>query len=145
MKLLQMVLLSLVFASSLTSSLSYADSKHASLYSELGERSGISQLMETFILNIAEDERIIHHFANVDIARFHTMLTDHICELAGGPCVYKGDKMVEVHTGMNVSRAEFNALVEDLIIAMEQEQVPVGAQNRLLAILASLHKEVIQL
>ncbi|WP_404408229.1 group 1 truncated hemoglobin [Pseudidiomarina marina] len=113
------------------------------LYDELGQEQGISQLMEAFILEIAEDDRVIHHFENVDIDRFHRMLSEHICELSGGPCRYSGESMVTVHTGMNISRAEFNAVVENLMTAMDQQQLAVSTQNRLLAILASFHKEVI--
>lgn len=122
-----------------------AQADKSSLYHQLGEYEGISQLMESFILEIAEDDRIIHHFENIDIERFHKMLTEHICELSAGPCEYTGKPMPEVHLGMNITRAEFNALVEDLIQAMESEQIPVSAQNRLLAILAAMHKEVIHL
>lgn len=116
-----------------------------SLYQALGQQQGISALMETFILEIAEDERIVHHFEKTDIERLHRMLTEQICELSGGPCSYSGDDMVTVHTGMNVTTAEFNALVEDLIAAMEQHEIAVSAQNRLLAILAAMHKEVVNL
>lgn len=122
-----------------------ASSSDDSLYQALGQQQGISALMETFILEIAEDERIIHHFENTDIERLHRMLTEQICELSGGPCTYSGDDMVTVHTGMKVTGAEFNALVEDLIAAMEQHEIAVSAQNRLLAILAAMHKEVVNL
>lgn len=124
---------------------SAASSVDDSLYQALGQQQGISALMETFILEIAEDERIIHHFENTDIERLHRMLTEQICELSGGPCTYSGDDMVTVHTGMKVTGAEFNALVEDLIAAMEQHDIAVSAQNRLLAILAAMHKEVVNL
>jgi len=113
------------------------------LYDALGQQQGISQLMESFVLEIAADELIIHHFENVDIDRFHRMLSEHICELSGGPCEYTGESMVTVHTGMNISRAEFNAVVEHLMTAMDEQQLPVSTQNRLLAILAAFHKEVI--
>lgn len=120
-----------------------ANATERTLYDELGQQQGISQLMEAFILEIAEDERVVHHFENVDIDRFHRMLSEHICDLSGGPCDYSGESMVTVHTGMNISRAEFNAIVEHLMTAMDQQQLPVSTQNRLLAILASFHKEVI--
>lgn len=120
-----------------------ANATERTLYDELGQQQGISQLMEAFILEIAEDERVIHHFENVDIDRFHRMLSEHICDLSGGPCNYSGESMVTVHTGMDISRAEFNAIVEHLMTAMDQQKLPVSTQNRLLAILASFHKEVI--
>ncbi|MFC0444507.1 group 1 truncated hemoglobin [Pseudidiomarina halophila] len=115
----------------------------ASLYQELGAKQGISDLMAVFVLEIAQDERVIHHFDNVDIDRFHRMLSQHLCELTGGPCEYTGADMVEVHTGMAITRAEFNAIVEDLITAMEKEGIAVSTQNRLLAILAEFHGEIV--
>ncbi|RUO49566.1 group I truncated hemoglobin [Pseudidiomarina donghaiensis] len=118
--------------------------RSTALYDELGGHDGIRQMMETFVLNIAEDERVVHHFVNADIERFHTQISEHICELSGGPCTYKGASMPEVHKGMNISRAEFNAIVENLITAMETHDVAVSTQNRLLAILAAMHNDVIQ-
>lgn len=115
------------------------------LYTDLGEQEGISQLMETFVLEIASDERIVHHFVDTDIERLHRLLTEQVCELVGGPCSYSGDDMVTVHTGMNISHAEFNALVEDLMTAMDMENIPVTAQNQLLALLAEMHAEVVKL
>ena len=45
---------------------------------------------------------------------------------------------------MGVNPAAFNALVEDLIEAMEHCKVGTGAQNRLLALLAPMHADVIE-
>lgn len=119
--------------------------KAQQLYHELGGREGISNLVESLILEIATDERIIHYFADADIDRFHEMLTLHICEVTGGPCKYTGAPMPEVHRNMAISASEFNALVEDLIAAMEAEEIPVGTQNKLLAILAAMRDDVIRL
>lgn len=44
---------------------------------------------------------------------------------------------------MAITRAEFNAIVEDLITAMEKEGIAVSTQNRLLAILAQFHGEIV--
>jgi hemoglobin len=52
--------------------------------------------------------------------------------------------MAESHKGQNVSRSDFNALVEDLIKAMDSEGIPVPTQNRLLARLAPMRGEVIE-
>ena len=38
-----------------------------------------------------------------------------ICEAGGGPCKYKGKDMKSAHAGMQISGADFDALVEDLL------------------------------
>ncbi|MEB2871538.1 group I truncated hemoglobin [Pseudomonas rhizosphaerae] len=115
-----------------------------SLYQALGGKPGISRIVEGMLLNVARDERIVAHFRNVNIELLRVQLINKFCVEAGGPCQYTGDDMVEAHKGQNISRSEFNALVEDLIKAMEAQGVPVPAQNRLLARLAAQRGEVIE-
>jgi hemoglobin len=43
---------------------------------------------------------------------------------------------------MGVTHADFNALVEHLIIAMEKHNIPVSAQNQLLAKLAPMYGDI---
>ena len=116
-----------------------------SLYDELGQKQGIENIVEELLFNIADDRRIRHHFAESDLTRVHKMLSEQICELSGGPCTYSGDDMVTSHTGMGVTRADFNALVEALQMALDTFEIPVGAQNRLLALLAPMHHEIVGL
>lgn len=118
--------------------------KDDSLYQALGGKPGISRIVEGMLLNVARDERIVAHFRNVNIELLRGQLIDKFCVEAGGPCEYTGDDMVEAHKGQQISRSEFNALVENLIKAMEAQGVPVPAQNRLLARLAAQRAEVIE-
>lgn len=52
--------------------------------------------------------------------------------------------MAESHRGLNLQPADFNALVEDLQLAMQREGVPERAQNALLARLAPQRGQVIR-
>ncbi|MEX1222293.1 MAG: group 1 truncated hemoglobin [Idiomarina sp.] len=116
-----------------------------SLYQQLGGKQGISNVMAEMLYELAGDDRIADQFADTDIDRLHQMLTEQVCEISGGPCTYTGEDMVKIHTGLNITNADFNALVENLIIAMEREDVPTTAQNRLLSLLADMHNEVVGL
>lgn len=120
-----------------------APSGDPSLYDALGKRTGIATFVKDTLYRVVEDPRIAATFKGVDIAQLHRHLTDQICALADGPCTYTGRSMAEAHAGLGLNETHFNALVEDLILAMEDNQVPVSAQNRLLALLAPLHDDVI--
>jgi hemoglobin len=39
--------------------------------------------------------------------------------------------------------ADFNALVEDLQLAMDDSEIPFATQNRLLAILAPMERDIV--
>ncbi|MDD0842712.1 group I truncated hemoglobin [Pseudomonas sp. Gutcm_11s] len=118
--------------------------KDDSLYRGLGELPGITRIVEGMLLNAARNPRITHHFDDIDIERLRDKLVEQICVEAGGPCVYTGDSMEESHKGLNIDRGDFNALVEDLIDAMDAEGVAVPVQNRLLARLAPMRGQIIE-
>jgi len=118
--------------------------KDDSLYQALGAKPGITRIVEGMLLHIAHDDRIVEHFRGVNISRLRDKLIEQFCVEAGGPCVYTGDTMAESHKGQHLTRSDFNALVEDLIKAMEDQGVAVPAQNRLLARLAPMRGEVIE-
>lgn len=118
--------------------------KDDSLYQALGQRAGIQRIVEGMLIIAVKDERIGERFKKIDIVRLRDKLVEQLCVEAGGPCKYTGDTMAEAHKGQNLTRSDFNALVEDLIDAMDAEGISVPNQNRLIARLAPMRGEVIE-
>ncbi|OFE13818.1 hypothetical protein PHACT_00475 [Pseudohongiella acticola] len=116
-----------------------------SLYQALGAEQGIEQIAENFIMEIAYDERIFDRFADSNVQRFREKMIEHLCMVSDGPCEYTGDSMVLVHRGMDINSAEFNAVVENMMEAMDKAGTPLSAQNRLLERLAGLRPEIIEI
>lgn len=114
------------------------------LYQQLGGEPGIASLVDTFMQGLGNDARIRQHFSRTNPDRFREKLIEQFCQLAGGPCSYTGDSMAEAHRGLDIGEADFNALVEVLINAMNTEEIPVSAQNRLLKPLAAMHGDIVQ-
>jgi len=104
---------------------------------------GIEALVYDLLVEIAADERIVERFRDVNIPRFRQGLESYICSISGGPCEYSGESMQVVHAGHGYTDVEFNALVDDLIRAMEKRQLPVATQNRLLALLAPSYRDIV--
>ncbi|BES69012.1 group 1 truncated hemoglobin [Marinobacter nanhaiticus D15-8W] len=136
-------LLPLLFLVMLSGCQSLPPQSSPSLYDALGERKGIALIVKDLLYIVVEDERIAEKFRAVDIAGLHRNLTDQICALADGPCTYSGRGMSASHAGLGINETHFNALAEDLILAMEQNGVPVSAQNQLLARLVRLHDDIV--
>jgi len=113
------------------------------LYHDLGERPGIAKIVDDATANFLADDRIKQTFDDTNIDRFKGLLTDQLCVVAGGPCEYKGRSMHEAHKGLHLTDFEFNAVVEDLQKGMDKEGVPFATQNRLLARLAPMQRDVV--
>ncbi len=114
-----------------------------SLYDRLGEKPAITAVVDQFVAKLAADQRINARFANSDIPHLKAMLVDQICEAAGGPCKYTGKDMRTSHTGMNISDDEFNALVEDLKITLDQFKVGGLEQKDLIGALAPMKPDIV--
>ncbi len=118
----------------------YADN---ALYRSFGERTGLVSIIDDATNRWVEDDRIKDTFDNINLDRFKRLLVDQLCELTGGPCHYKGRDMYHAHKGLHLNNAQFNALVEDLQLAMNKYDIPFRTQNRLLAILAPMQHDVV--
>lgn len=121
-----------------------ASSPQRTIYQGLGGQAGIEALVDDLLEKIVDDDRINHYFVDTDLFRFRGKLIEQICAEAGGPCVYTGEPMATVHAGHGIDEAAFNALVEDLIAAMDDNAIPVTVQNRLLGRLAPMHGEIVE-
>lgn len=116
----------------------------ASLYQALGGKAGITAIVDTLLNNVADDTRIVHYFADVNIRHVHHGLITMFCMVSGGPCTYTGESMADTHRGLHVTAAAYNAMVEDLQAAMAQLKVPLAAQNGLLAQLAAMRNQIVE-
>jgi hemoglobin len=115
-----------------------------SLYNRLGGKSAITAVVDTFVARVAADARINKKFAHSNIPRVKTELVDQICLQTGGPCTYTGRTMKEAHRNMKVTEGEFNALVEDLVSALNTFSVPKKEQDELLAALGSMKGDIVE-
>jgi len=115
-----------------------------SLYDRLGGKDAITAVVDQFVANVAADPRVNAAFAGVDIPHFKQCLVDQICEGTGGPCKYMCRSMKDSHAGLGCTQDNFNAIVEDLVAALNQFNVPQQEQSELLAILGPLQADIVQ-
>ncbi len=114
-----------------------------SLYRAWGGKDGIRAVMDDFVPRLKADTRIGHFFKETATQHLAGQLTDQLCQLAGGPCVYEGPDMKAAHEEMGVRRADFHALVELLQRSMAAKGIAFADQNRMLALLAPMHRDVV--
>lgn len=115
----------------------------AGVFEQFGGIAGLTALNEEFMALMLADPRLEPYFRNVDRPRVTRQLTEQFCAVLGGGCAYSGRDMVEAHAAFKIERAHFNALVEVLQVAMDKRGIPFRAQNKLLAVLAPMHREIV--
>ena len=124
------------------------DAPEASLYERLGGPYAIATVVDALIETLLENETLNANPA-IDAAResvpkagikFH--LTAMMCQATGGPEVYTGRTMEASHAHLNITEAEWAAMLVDFKATLDSFEVPQDAQDELLAIVATT-KDVI--
>jgi len=114
-----------------------------SLYDRLGGQPAITAVVDDFLGNVAADIRINGRFANANLPRLKIRLVELIAAGSGGPQKYSGRDMKSAHQGMNITVAEFGALVEDLGKSLDKFKVPAKEKGELLAILGPMQGDIV--
>lgn len=113
------------------------------LFAALGGKVGITRIVDGFVARLAGDPRLARYFERTDLAEFRKQLVDQFCDVAGGPCRYEGADMKKAHADLDISKAAFHRTVELLQAAMDAEAIAFADQNRLLARLAPMHRDIV--
>ena len=120
-----------------------APARAGTLYDDLGGRAGLTRIADGTVQRALQDPRIKEKFADADIERLQGLLMLEFCVVSGGPCRYPGRNMKAAHADLHLEQRHFLAMVEDLQDALDAEGVPFWTQNRLLALLAPMHRDVV--
>lgn len=114
-----------------------------SLYRAWGGKAGIRAVMEDFVPRLEAHPRIGRFFKREGRQRLIEQLTEQLCQQAGGPCTEEVAPMGPVHESMDIGKGDFNALVAVLQQSMQARGIAFAAQNRMLARLAPMHRDIV--
>jgi hemoglobin len=117
--------------------------KDDALYQQFGGQPGLVKLIDDFMVRLMADPRMQPFFKDTDQKDFKNKLVLQLCDVAGGPCKTKNPDMKETHADQHIGKSDFNALVEVLQQSMDAQGIAFATQNRLLARLAPMHREII--
>jgi hemoglobin len=115
------------------------------LYERLGRRPGIEAIVEDIWKNHITNPIVNKRYANSDPAEVKRLVTEMCCAGFGGPESYTGKDMITAHRGMNINDIEFVAVVDDVLNALDKNNVAKPERDEILCILYSLKNEVVYL
>ena len=114
-----------------------------STFEAFGGKPGLVKVVDDTMINLLADKVTKPFFEKADQVRIKEKLVEQFCVELSGPCTYTGQNMKRAHKGHDINSAHFFALVEALQKAMKKNGIPERAQNKLLAKLAPMHKDII--
>jgi len=127
-----------------------AQAKPKSLYDRLGGVYSIATVVDDFIERLLVDDTLNANPAikeartRVAKAGLKFQVTSLVCEVTGGPCKYSGRTMKESHQHLNITQAQWDAMVGDFRKTLDQFKVPQQEQQELIKIVGSTKADIVK-
>ncbi len=129
---------------------SFAEEKETpSLYDRLGGVYAIASVVDDFIERILVNDVLnVNPAVNkarqtVPKAGLKYRVTELVCQVTGGPCVYSGRSMKDSHAHLNITEADWDAMVKDFVASLNHFKVPEKEQTELLAIVGATKGDIV--
>jgi hemoglobin len=118
-------------------------SEDNTLFARLGGQPAINAVVDEFVETTGSDPRISQYFTNVDKEKLKASMYVHVCSITGGGCTYEGKSMLEAHTGMKLSQADFDAFMDDLSKTLTKLKVPEPQSGEVVAAFRGMQADVV--
>ena len=102
---------------------SVEDRDNVALYQRIGGPSGVTKIVDGFLAEIDDDDRLEVRAPESDLNALRGPLSDLLCEATGGPCWYEGNGLLEVRGLPGVSDDLFGILARHFATAMADADV----------------------
>jgi hemoglobin len=120
------------------------ESQTTSLYKRLGGAEGIASISSDAVDQHLKNPVVSARYKQSDISKVKKLAFEFFAMGTGGPEAYTGRNMLDTHRGMNISEQEFMEVVDDILNALEMNNIKQKEKDEVLAILFSMRKEIVR-
>ena len=113
------------------------------LYERLGGTKGIEKIASDTVDNHMKNPLVAQRYAGSDLPKTKKAVAEFFIAGTGGPDVYQGKDMLEVHRHMNISDNEFMAVVDDVMAALTASNIGDREKSDVLFTFYSLRPQIV--
>ena len=126
-------------------------SQEKTLYERLGGVKPISLVVNDFIDRLVAND-VLNANPMIKAGRNHSpdaylkfQVTNLVCQVTGGPCVYTGLGMKESHQHLNITENEWQVMRDEFKKSLDKFGVPEKEQKELFDIVESTKKDIVEM
>ena len=114
-----------------------------SLYDRLGGEQVVRKIVNDVLDKNLRNPGIRKHFQDVDMNRLKQHVFDFFSMGTGGPHQYTGKDMRMAHENLGITVKDFDLANEDMIAALQENNVPQAEIDEVMNILNSMKGDVV--
>ncbi len=117
--------------------------KPVDLYTRLGQEAGLRRLVTSIHNRVYADKRIYYMFVLTDRGHLENSVYLWLCRASGGECKYSLEHMHRQHTPLDITKIGFDAYMEDVTQALDDEKIVDPEKEEVLALFRSVYGAVV--
>ena len=114
-----------------------------SIYESIGGEAALAAVVDDLYERILADDVLSAFFVGAKLAKLKGRQVEFFGEALGGPMVYEGGTMKDVHLGLGIERAHFDRVVEHLAASLAAAGVPEATIAEIAAVLTPLADDIV--
>jgi hemoglobin len=117
------------------------------LYERLGGYDALAAVTDDFLGRLEKSKNLGRFFVGLSddsAIKLRQHVIDFLCMATGGPCKYGGRDIRVVHTGLEITEADWDENVKLLIETFDKFKVPEKERGEVLAAVGTLKKDIVE-
>lgn len=114
-----------------------------SIYEAIGGQDALVAVVDDFYDRVLADPQLAPFFEGTRLATLKGKQVEFFSTVLGGPQVYRGPSMRQVHAGRGISRTDFDRVAYHLTSALTAACVPGDLVGQIIGSIAPLADEIV--
>lgn len=115
----------------------------ASIYEAIGGESALVAVVDDFYGRVLSDAQLAGFFAGANMPKLKGRQVEFFAAALGGPDLYQGASMREVHAGRGISQADFDRVAIHLTGSLARAGVPAETITEIAAAIIPLADDIV--
>jgi hemoglobin len=113
------------------------------IYDSIGGAPAVAATVDDFYARLLADPTLAPFFEGIELPKLKSHQRAFITAALGGSQIYAGRDMAAAHAGLNISDADFDAVVGHLVGTLSSLDVPEETIGQIGAALAPLRNDIV--
>jgi hemoglobin len=113
------------------------------IYDSIGGSDSVGAAVDDFYVRVLGDPALAPYFTGVDVQKLKSHQRSFIAAALGGSEIYQGRDMATAHVGLEITDADFDAVVGHLADTLAGLGVPDETIGQIAAALAPLRADIV--
>ncbi|HXT88081.1 MAG TPA: group 1 truncated hemoglobin [Trebonia sp.] len=120
-----------------------AAAAEVSIFESIGGEPALVAVVDDFYLRVLDDPQLAGFFAGANMPKLKGKQVEFFAAALGGPDIYEGGTMRQVHAGRGISQGDFDKVAYHLVGALAGAGVPGETINQIVTAIAPLADDIV--